>query len=162
MFFSKRKEGQLFAPCTGKCIPMEEIPDEAFSGGLLGKGFGIVPTEGRICSPVNGTLETIAETKHAYTVLTEDGLDVLIHIGVDTVRLKGEGFRSTVSAGQRIRVGEVLAEVELDRIRRMQLSDVVSVLVTDPEHLTTVDFQYGNCVAGQDVVMRYQTARKGS
>lgn len=161
MFFSKKNEGALFAPCTGECIPTERIPDEAFSKGLLGKGFGVLPAEGWICSPVNGTVETIAETKHAYTLLTEDGLDILIHIGVDTVEMKGEGFRSLVTAGCRVRAGERLAKVQLELIREHRLSDAVSVLVTNPERLRTVDVRYGNCVGGQDILMRYQTVRKG-
>ena len=84
MLFQK-KEKLILAVADGEAVPLNEVPDEAFSSGILGVGFAIAPTSGTVYSPVSGKIESITETRHAYTILTDDGLDVLVHVGIDTV-----------------------------------------------------------------------------
>ena len=156
-----KKTKALLAPCNGQALPLSRGPDEAFASGMLGKGFAVEPTEGRFYAPVDGTLESIADTYHAYTILTEDGLDVLIHVGVDTVTLGGRGFSPAVPAGRRVRAGELLAQVDLALLKEAEIPAVTSVLVTNPEALESIEYQFGRVEGGKDAVAAYRTKQKG-
>ncbi|MBQ8310807.1 MAG: PTS glucose transporter subunit IIA [Clostridia bacterium] len=160
MLFGK-KTVSLCAPCTGMSVPLSEIPDEAFAGGMLGDGFGVEPSEGHFCAPVGGHVESVAEAKHAYTILTDEGLDVLVHIGVDTVRLNGEGFVPRVSAGQYVKTGDVIADADLELIRKKGLPTTVAVLVTNPEKIENAEYRHGSVACGRDAVMSFRLTRKG-
>ena len=80
------------APFSGTLVPLSEVPDETFASGVLGEGIAIEPSDGLFCSPVDGTVETIAETKHAIGFAADNGLEILVHVGLETVSLNGEGF----------------------------------------------------------------------
>ena len=107
MFSNANKK--ILAVADGEVLPLSRVPDEVFSSGMLGEGFAVEPTAGTIYSPVNGTIGSVTETKHAYTVRSADGLDILIHIGVDTVKLGGEGIISLVEEGDEVKEGDVIA-----------------------------------------------------
>ncbi|MBQ9784799.1 MAG: PTS glucose transporter subunit IIA [Clostridia bacterium] len=154
MFFSK-KQICLPAVCVGKTVPLSEMPDEAFASGMLGVGYAIEPADGQFYSPVNGRVESVAEAKHAYTVTTDEGLDVLIHIGVDTVTLGGAGFVPEVKEGDRVRVGEPLAHADLELIREKGLSTVTAVLVANPEKIEHTELKYG-AASTRDAVMCFR------
>ena len=157
MLFSKKdKEAALVAVTDGEALPLEKVPDEAFSSGVLGVGFAILPTSGVIHSPVAGRIESVTETGHAYTILTEDGLDVLIHIGIDTVELKGEGFLTLAHEGQTVKAGDVLSRVDLTVLRSRGLHTHIPVLVTNPEKLTKYDLSCGPVQGGKSRVMTYR------
>ena len=156
MLFSK-KGPALLAVADGEVIPLEKVPDEAFASGVLGVGFAILPTSGIIHSPANGRVESITDTGHAYTLQTEDGLDVLIHVGIDTVELKGKGFLTLVHAGQAVKAGDVLARVELDVIREKGLNTHIPVLVTNPERLQKHELTCGSARGGKTRVMTYRS-----
>lgn len=160
MVFGKKEE-RLLSPVTGECIPLSSVPDEAFSSGMLGQGFGVKPKEGEICSPIDGRVESVAEGKHAYAILSDSGLDVLIHVGVDTVTLGGNGFSPTVTGGERVHAGEALCRVDLEEIRKAGLSDTVAVIVTNSERIKNMEYTYGACIAGKDTAMRFRLERKG-
>ncbi|MBQ8431604.1 MAG: PTS glucose transporter subunit IIA [Clostridia bacterium] len=156
-----QKTKALLAVCSGNAQPLSAVPDEAFASEMLGKGFAVEPSEPFFYSPVDGTLESISDTCHAYTILTEDGLDVLVHIGVDTVTLGGRGFSPAVQAGRRIRAGELLARVDLELLKEKGLPTVTSVLVTNPEMLESIEYQFGKVIGGKDAVVAYRTKKKG-
>ncbi|MBR2383903.1 MAG: PTS glucose transporter subunit IIA, partial [Anaerotignum sp.] len=86
-----KQERKILAPMSGQVVPLEQVPDEAFSGRLLGDGTAILPKDGKIYAPVDGEVATVAETLHAYGLRSEDGLETLIHVGLDSVRLQGKG-----------------------------------------------------------------------
>ena len=155
MLFQK-KEKLILAVADGEAVPLNEVPDEAFSSGILGVGFAIAPTSGTVYSPVSGKIESITETRHAYTILTDDGLDILVHVGIDTVELGGEGFVCTVNAGERVKAGEVLAQVDLDLLQKKSYSTLIPVLVTNPERLSNTDFTYGRVLGGKSEAVRYR------
>lgn len=159
MLFSK-KEIALSAVCAGEAMPLSEMPDEAFSTGILGVGYAIEPSDGQFYAPATGRIENVAESKHAYTLTTDDGLDILIHIGVDTVKIGGEGFTSDVKEGARVHAGEPLAYADLSLIRSRGLPTVTAVLVANPERIEHVGFQYG-AVSQRDSVMRFRLKKKG-
>ncbi len=159
MLFSK-KQICLPAVCVGKTVPLSEMPDEAFSSGMLGVGYAIEPADGQFYSPVDGKIESVAEAKHAYTITTDEGLDILIHIGVDTVSLGGEGFVPQVKAGDRVRAGEPLAVADLDLIRGKGLPTVTAVLVANPEKIEHTELKYG-AVSTRDAVMCFRFKKRG-
>ena len=155
MIFQK-KENVLLAVANGKAIPLSEVPDEAFSSGILGIGFAIDPSDGTVYSPVAGTVESVTESLHAYTVSSENGLDVLIHIGIDTVELKGEGFLAMVHEGDRVKAGDVLARVDLNLLHGRNFPALIPVVVTNPEQIENVKIRTGRVIGGETAVMQYK------
>lgn len=155
MLFGKR-QGCLLSPCTGKSIPLSAVPDEAFASGMLGVGFAVEPLAGRVCSPIAGRVESVAESRHAFTILTDEGLDVLVHIGVDTVSLDGEGFVPLVQAGERVRAGAPLADADVELIRKKGLCPDVVVIVTTPEKIENIEYKFGSTSQAKDAVMCFQ------
>ena len=155
MLFSK-KEPALLAVADGTAVPLEQVPDEAFSSGVLGVGFAVLPESGSIHSPVSGRVESVTDTGHAYTILSDDGLDVLVHVGIDTVELKGEGFMPFVFAGKAIKAGDVLVRVDLDVLRQRGLPAHIPVVVTNPERLSKMELSYGDVHGGKSRVMTYR------
>ena len=106
-------------------------------------------------------MESIAESLHAFTLRADDGAELLLHIGVDTVTLKGEGFRVLVSEGDTVRAGAPLAEVDLGLIARRKLSTATALLITNPDEIEITEQRYGKVTAGQDTVLSYRIVQKG-
>ena len=103
----------VLAPLTGQIITLEQVPDPVFSGKMLGDGIAIVPEEGKIYSPVSGVVTTVSTTLHAYGFSTTEGLDILVHVGLETVSLNGDGFKSYVKEGDAVKAGDLVAEVKV-------------------------------------------------
>ena len=156
----KNKTECLIAPCTGKTVPLSAVPDEVFANGILGEGLAIEPAEGHFFAPVDGTVSSVADARHAYTVLSDAGVDVLVHIGVDTVCLAGESFVSHVSAGERVLAGQLMAEADIDLIRSRGLSAICSVVVTEPDKIENIEYKPGNCTGGKDAIMCYTVSER--
>ncbi|MBR3893601.1 MAG: PTS glucose transporter subunit IIA [Clostridia bacterium] len=157
MLFQKKKK-TLLAVADGVAVPLSAVPDEAFSSGMLGQGFAVKPTAGTVYAPIDGKVESVSDTRHAYTLLSDDGLDVLVHVGIDTVELKGEGFLSMVSVGDRVKAGDVLARADLDLIREKGFKTVIPVLVTNPEKMNVTDTVYTETVGGKTEILHYRLA----
>ena len=121
----------LVAPTTGEAVPLASVPDPVFSTGALGEGFGVRPGSGDVVAPVGGTVTMVAGTGHAVGITTDDGLEVLLHLGVDTVELEGRPFALTVAAGQRVRAGEALGTMDLEQIRQAGKDTTAIVAVTN-------------------------------
>ena len=127
----------LAAPVSGKVIPLEQVKDETFASGMLGQGVAIEPTDNIIYSPIEGTVETIFETKHAIGLKSADGLELLIHIGMDTVNLKGDGFKQLIEVGQKVQIGAPLMEVDFAKIKAAGYEIVTPMVITNaPENLS--------------------------
>ena len=150
--FKKNTIG-LLAPVTGRAVELSLVPDEVFSSGMLGVGFAVEPTEGEFFSPCDGVVESVSETLHAYSIASDAGLDVLVHIGIDTVKLCGKGFSSLVRSGQRVKKGQALARVDLDLIRARGLYTVTPVIVTNADVLTSFELSLGRVSGGESLVM---------
>lgn len=118
------------APFDGWCAPLDEVPDAVFSGRMLGDGIAIDPTSGLLCAPCEGEILTLPESGHAVSIGTADGFDVLIHIGIDTVRLGGKGFDVRVKAGSRVQIGDELIRFDLDFVARGAKSLMTPIVVT--------------------------------
>ena len=121
----------LVAPTAGEAVPLASVPDPVFSTGALGEGFGVRPGSGDVVAPVGGAVTMVAGTGHAVGITTDDGLEVLLHLGVDTVELEGRPFALTVAAGQRVRAGEALGTMDLEQIREAGKDTTAIVAVTN-------------------------------
>ena len=138
---------------AGKVISLDDVPDKVFASRALGEGVGIIPTDGTIVAPVTGVLATVAGTGHAYGIKTDDGVEVLVHVGIDTVRLKGDGFTVLVTKGERVTRGEVLGTVDLEAVKAAGYDTTTMVVVTNTKNLTAVTPRTGEDVVVGDTVI---------
>lgn len=123
----------LYAPIKGKAIDLSEVNDGVFSEGMLGKGIGIEPEEGRAVSPVNGTVSVVFDTKHAIGITSEEGAEVLIHIGLDTVQLNGQYYTTHVKVGDKVKVGDLLVEFDKDKIQEAGYKTVTPIIISNTD-----------------------------
>ena len=144
---------RVFAPMTGETVALEQVPDAVFSEKVLGDGLGLIPADGKVYSPVDGEVASVAETLHAYGFSSDDGLEVLVHVGLDTVALKGEGFTSHVKVGDRVRVGDLVAEVDLNLLKSRGINTVTPVLVCDGADDKVMTPVVGNVKKGEAVIL---------
>lgn len=122
---------EIFTPVNGKIIPITEVPDPVFGEKMMGEGIAFVPTDGKVCSPIQGKVIQVSPTKHAVGLAAEDGTEILIHIGLETVALKGEGFTVNVEVGDNVNVGQLLIDVDLDYIGKHASSIVTPMVITN-------------------------------
>lgn len=127
------KSEQIYSPLAGVVHPLQEVSDPTFSREIMGKGIAIEPAEGRVVSPVNGTVVSIFNTKHAIGLISDEGAEVLIHIGIDTVKLEGKHFTTHVQTGQQVKVGELLIEFDLHAIRQAGFETITPVIITNTD-----------------------------
>ncbi|UOY93844.1 glucose-specific PTS transporter subunit IIBC [Ectobacillus sp. JY-23] len=139
---------EIAIPIDGKILPITAVPDQVFSGKMMGDGFAIEPSEGTVVSPVNGEIVNIFPTKHAIGIQSEGGKEILIHFGIDTVKLGGEGFESLVAQGDKVTQGQPLLKVDLDFVKNNAPSIITPIVFT-------------NLKDGQEVVVTEGTATKG-
>lgn len=128
---AKKAAFNIVSPVSGSILPLESVPDVAFSEGTIGKGVAIKPTEGIVKSPFKGKVATIAASKHAIGIVSEEGPELLIHVGIDTVSLEGKGFHVPVKENQEINQGDVLIEFDMDFLNGQGISLVTPVIVTN-------------------------------
>ena len=126
-------EGVLFAPVTGNVIRREEIPDETFASGVLGDGVGIEPEIGEVVAPFDGEISSVTDTCHAVGITGPFEMEVLIHVGVDTVNMKGDGFHLLVKEGEKVKAGQKLLAFDLDKIKAAGYSTTTAVLLTNSD-----------------------------
>lgn len=135
---SDNKETIIYAPVSGKVICREDIPDETFASGIMGEGVGIKPEEEIIVAPFDGEITSVVDAGHAVGLTSSDGVELLIHVGVDTVKMQGDGFQVFVTEGQKVKTGEKLLKFDRDKIRKAGYSDTTAVLVTNSDDYSSV------------------------
>lgn len=157
-FFKKgsNKEITLIAPITGQAIDLSKVPDKVFSERLAGDGIAIDPTGDTIVSPADGTLTLVFATKHAFAITLDNGVELLVHIGIDTVTLNGEGFEQITETGSKVKAGTPIIKINRDIILSKGFSLITPVLVTNMDLVkdlkTTIN---KDVVAGQDNVVTF-------
>ncbi len=143
----------IIAPLTGEIVALEKVPDPVFAEKIVGDGIAILPDNGKIYSPINGTLVSVAATKHAFGFQSDDGLEMLIHFGLETVGLNGEGFTVHKNEGERVKVGDLIAEVDVDFIKSKNLPTITPVLICAGLEDKTMETASGKVEAGKDAVL---------
>ena len=150
--FFKKKENKfiLGAPAKGKAVSLKEVNDPTFAEEMLGKGMAVIPSEGKIYAPADGEVGMVFDTLHAVSLTTDFGAEVLIHVGLDTVKLKGEGFTGHVKAGSHVKKGDLLLEVDLEKVR----AAITPMLVCNTDEYASVTGLSGkNVEPGDDAVV---------
>ena len=143
----------LAAPVAGKVVPLANVPDEAFSAGILGKGIAIEPSEGRVVAPADATVTTLFPTGHAIGLITDKGAEILIHIGMDTVKLEGKYFHAHVNQGDKVKKGQLLIEFEPEKIKEAGYPVVTPVLVTNTaSYLDVVPTEAGTIAESENLI----------
>lgn len=147
------KEIKILSPVNGKAVPLDSVPDPVFADKVLGDGCGVIPSDGKIYSPVDGTVSSIADTKHAYGFTTDGSVDVLVHFGLETVSLHGEGFTSHVKEGDKVTAGQLVAEVDIELLKAKKLNTVTPVLICSGGEGLEITENLGEVKAGESVLL---------
>ena len=149
----EKSQSVVYAPLTGKAVPLEQVPDPVFSEKVLGDGVAIIPEDGRIVSPVDGQIVSVAETGHAYGFSTEDGLELLVHVGLETVSLKGECFKVHVKERDQVKKGDLVAEVDLAYLAEKNINPITPVLICSDIDDQDLKCAEGGVEAGKTAVL---------
>lgn len=142
------------APVGGTVVPMAEIPDEAFAKGAVGFCCGIVPDNGVICAPLTGNVTQVADTYHALTLSGENGAQVILHVGIDTVALRGSGFEAAVRQGDTVRLGQKLMDANVEQIRSAGYPDLIILAVLNSDDYTSAELVASGHVETGDELIR--------
>ena len=146
MFEKNAKTISLKAVEDGRTIPMDEVNDQTFAQELLGPGIAIVPSNGTVVSPINGTIATVMDTKHAVCIQGEDGLELIVHAGLDTVELNGKYYQTYKEIGDQVKAGDVLLEFDLEEITKAGYDVTTQIVITN-----LGDYKITKCLTGQQV-----------
>ncbi len=137
-------------------VPIDTVSDPTFAQEMIGKGVAIIPEDGNFYAPASGTLVALFPTGHAYALNTDDGAEILVHIGIDTVKLDGKGFKAFVKSGQEVKAGDKLVEFDINLIKKEGYSPDIMVVVLEDSNLPKVAYKTGEkTVAGKTVVAEF-------
>ncbi len=153
-FFKKEKSVEIIAPMTGTIIDIEDVPDKVFSEKMVGDGLGIEPTEGVVTAPFDGEIVSLFPTNHAIGLRTKGGLELLIHVGLDTVDLKGEGFERLVEENQKVKKGDILLKFDIDYIKAQGKQVISPIIITNMDIVKDLDKFNGKIEKGKDILMK--------
>lgn len=153
-FFNKKEKKDkndmcIVSPVSGELLNISEVPDEAFSQKMMGDGFAVKSHDGAVVSPVDAEVQLVFETKHAIGLKTDNNLEILLHFGIDTVNLNGEGFEVFVKAGDKVKAGDRLMQVDLEYIKANAKSDITPVIFTNLEEGKSVELILGDIMSGE-------------
>lgn len=155
-FFDKlfgKKLEEVYAPVAGKAVAITEVPDPTFAEGLLGNGIAIEPADGKVYAPCNATVDTMFETGHAVSLVSESGAEILIHVGLETVSLEGKPFTVHVHNGDKVTKGQLMLEVDLEAVKAAGLPTITPVLICNTDAYPTFKTHVGKDVTNDDVVL---------
>ncbi len=153
LFLKKEKIIEIKSPVSGETVDLAEVPDQVFASKMVGDGIAFKPEKGMVFAPVSGEVMQVFPTMHAIGLRTKEGLEVLIHIGIDTVEMKGEGFKSFIQKNQRVKVGEKIMEFDLDLIQKKTKSALTPLIITNMAEVKSIKFYKGK-VTPRTTVMK--------
>ena len=154
--FGKDSGIDIGAPVTGTLISITEVNDPAFSGEILGKGVAVIPSDTRICAPVDGTVSTVFPTGHAAAVTSKEGAEILIHVGLDTVKLDGKHFTIHAKEDQQVKKGDLLLEADLEQIKAEGYDIITPVVICNSDDFSDVKMAESGDVAHGDDILTLQ------
>lgn len=161
-FFKKKKNEtqdnnfKLIAPLSGKSIPLSEVPDPVFAEKMAGDGLAINPTGDVIVAPADGELTLVFNTKHAFAMTLENGIELLVHIGIDTVSLNGEGFEQLAEQGTKVKAGTPIIKINPEFIKEKGFSLITPVLITNPDSTTSIKaIENLDTISGETTILEY-------
>ena len=137
--FPEAEKGVICSPLTGKAIPMSEVPDDTFAAEVLGKGMAVIPSEGKVVAPCHGEIFTLFDTKHAIGITTKDGVELLIHVGVNTVELNGKYYEAHVAQGDQVKPGQVLLTFDIQKIQEAGYPVATPVIIANTDDYKNVE-----------------------
>lgn len=146
MFEKNAKMISIKAVEDGRTIPMDQVKDQTFAQELLGPGIAIIPANGRVTSPIDGTIATVMDTKHAVCIQGEDGLELIVHVGLDTVELNGKYYQAYKQTGDQVKAGDVLLEFDLEEIAKAGYDVTTPIVITNLS-----GYKITKCLTGQQV-----------
>ena len=155
-FLKKKKVPQTFvlgAMAKGKAVPLSEVNDPTFSEGMLGEGVAVIPEEGKFYAPCDGEIGMVFDTLHAVSLTSDFGAEVLIHVGLDTVKMNGDGFTGHVHAGDKVKKGDLLLEVDLEKVKAAGYDTITPMLICNTDEYESVKGLSGkDVVPGDDIL----------
>lgn len=141
---------EILAPISGEAVPLAQVPDEVFAEGMAGEGAAIIPSSsGEAVAPVSGMLVKLFEGGHAFGIETDDGVELIVHLGLDTIEMRGEGFEKLATEGDRVEAGQPIVRFDLGEIREAGYDPVTPVVVTNPEDHPVNSPRTGEIQAGE-------------
>ena len=146
----------VLTPLQGKVLTQADIPDETFAQGILGPGCGIEPTGDTVYAPFDGTITQVASTLHAIGITSDDGIELLIHVGMDTVEMQGKGFTALVKEEQKVKAGTALLKVDLDAIRAANHPTTTAIIVTNADDLPKLHIIAGGIVSTGTPLFKFE------
>lgn len=153
MFSKKsRTNGNLVSPVDGVTVALEDTGDDVFASKMVGDGVAVKPSGNVFVSPCGGIVQHVASSKHAYNITSDDGLEVLVHIGIDTVEMRGEGFTAKVKSGDRVEKGQVLCEADLEKIMEKGFSTVTPLIISNIGDVEFFDRKSGSVKQGEPLI----------
>lgn len=160
MFGSKKEEtseNTLLAVATGKVVPLAKVPDKMFADKLIGDGIAIFPEDDIIGAPVDGTITMIFKTKHAFAMTLDNGIELLVHIGIDTVSLNGSGFEKLIEEGSTVKAGTPIIKIDRKLITENNLSIVTPILITNMDIIQSISVtEEENSILGETKILSYK------
>ncbi|MGL9769455.1 MAG: PTS glucose transporter subunit IIA [Sodalis sp. (in: enterobacteria)] len=156
VYDDKKETGsiEIVAPLSGEIVNIEDIPDVVFAEKILGDGIAIKPSGNKIVAPADGTIDKIFETNHAFSIKSDSGIELFIHFGIDTVELKGEGFRRIAAEGQRVKKGDIVIEFNLPFLEEKVKSTLTPVVISNMDEIKELLKLSGSIMVGETPIIR--------
>lgn len=149
-----KKQFPIYSPLKGKILELSKVSDQTFSTGCMGDGIAIIPSEGKLFSPVRGKVLSIFPTKHAICIQSDEGIEILIHVGIDTVMLQGNGFKILTNSGNTIDVGAPLLEFDLNLIKSSDYKTTTLVIITNSSEYSEVIYSKEDNIDVSDLLLK--------
>ncbi|PPI88246.1 PTS glucose transporter subunit IIA [Candidatus Pantoea edessiphila] len=144
----------IIAPLSGDIINIEDVPDVVFAEKIVGDGIAIKPNGNKIVAPVNGKIGKIFETNHAFSIISDDGIELFVHFGIDTVELKGEGFKRIAKEGQIVTIGDVIIEFDLFLLEKKVKSTITPIVISNIDKIKELIKLSGKAMIGETTIIR--------
>ncbi len=145
---------EILAPLSGEIVDIEDVPDVVFAEKIVGDGVAIKPTGNKMVAPVDGVIGKIFETNHAFSIESDNGIEMFVHFGIDTVELKGEGFKRVAEEGQNVKAGDTIIELDLPLLEEKAKSTLTPVVISNMDEIKELAKLTGPVVVGETPIMR--------